>query len=125
MTTSATSDGIPKRTLMDIPRSECFVPSQKQIHLADKINTYLIMFKSSKAEELNQINEILKADWQPMPTIAYNCLLKPFPTKCSAFQNQFVTDAMKLYRKITDYLWYIFTACQKVKDTRLSSSTVF
>ena len=78
LTTISTSDGNCKHTLMDIARSECFFPSQKQIHLADKINSSLTMFKSSKAEGLNYINEILRVDWQPMAPITYDCLLKLF-----------------------------------------------
>lgn len=71
LTTSSTSDGSSdgsrKSTLMDIARSECFLHSQKRIHLADKINMYFTMFKSSIAEGLNYINEILRTDQQPMP----------------------------------------------------------
>ena len=101
---------------MDIARSECFLSSQKRIHLAGKVNTYLTMFKSSKAKGLNYIDEILKAQRQPMPSIAYDCLLKHFATKCSGFQNQFATDARKVYQKIANLLWYISPHAEKLKE---------
>ena len=115
-TTNSTSGRSCKCTLMDIARSECFLSSQKRIHLAGKVNTYLTMFKTTKAKGLNYIDEILKAQRQPMPSIAYDCLLKHFATKCSGFQNQFATDARKLYQKIANLLWYISPHAEKLKE---------
>ena len=41
---------------------DCFLPSRKKIHLSDKIDDYLSLFKSDKAKEKNYIHEVLSAD---------------------------------------------------------------
>ena len=54
--------GSRKHTLMEVAREDCFLPSRQKIHLSDKIDDYLSLFKSNKAEGKNYIHEVLTSD---------------------------------------------------------------
>lgn len=70
---------------MEVARKDCFLPSRQKIHLSDKVDDYLSLFKSNKAEGKNYIHEVLTSDWQPLPEVAYDCLPTLFSSKCHGF----------------------------------------
>ena len=62
---------------MDYARSQVFQPKKKKVNLSEKISNILDAFKSSKEEGKKFITEILSPD-QPLPPVAYDCLITLF-----------------------------------------------
>ena len=91
-----------------------FQPKKKKVNLSEKISNYLDAFKNSKEEGKKFIMEILSPG-QPLPPVAYDCLITLFNEKCSGYLNQYSEDATQLYQKLSDLIWYISPHVGKFK----------
>ena len=113
LSSSITEEKAPKRTLMDVARSECFQTPKKKPEQFSRIESYLELYQSSYDSANSFLDEVFSSNRQPY---MYDCMLNLASAICRDVRNDYAQQASQLYENLANLIWYISPHTGQMKE---------